>query len=126
MEGFLKMRKLKRSECSILPLVLKRKWYDMIASGEKREEYREVKKYYATRLNNWHNKMWPGYAVVEFRCGYARNAKRMAFFAMRIKGEDPNQRNHCVVRNESLHPTWGEPDFPHFVIKLGERVELVE
>lgn len=29
------MRKLKRTECVILPLVLKRRWYDMIASGEK-------------------------------------------------------------------------------------------
>lgn len=30
------MRTLKRSECSILPLVLKGKWYDMMASGVKR------------------------------------------------------------------------------------------
>ena len=28
------MRKLKRSKCAILPLVLKRKWYDMIECGE--------------------------------------------------------------------------------------------
>jgi hypothetical protein len=33
------MKQLKRSECAILPLVLKGKWYDMIASGEKREEF---------------------------------------------------------------------------------------
>ena len=31
------MCKLKRSECAILPLVLKRRWYDMIDRGEKRE-----------------------------------------------------------------------------------------
>lgn len=37
------MKQLKRSECAILPLVLKGKWYDMIASGEKREEYRDAK-----------------------------------------------------------------------------------
>ena len=29
-----------------LDLVLKRKWYDMIASGEKTEEYREIKSYW--------------------------------------------------------------------------------
>lgn len=33
-----------------LDLVLKRKWYDMIASGEKTEEYREIKPYWIRRL----------------------------------------------------------------------------
>lgn len=35
---------------SILHLVLKAKWFDMIACGEKREEYREVSHYWAVRL----------------------------------------------------------------------------
>ena len=35
-----------------LHLVLKRKWWDMIASGEKMEEYREVCHYWARRLLN--------------------------------------------------------------------------
>lgn len=34
----------------ILDLVLKGKWYDMIASGEKKEEYREIKPYWEKRL----------------------------------------------------------------------------
>ena len=34
----------------ILNLNLKRKWFDMILSGEKKEEYREVKDYWARRL----------------------------------------------------------------------------
>lgn len=33
-----------------LDLVLKRKWYDMIASREKTEEYREIKPYWIRRL----------------------------------------------------------------------------
>lgn len=33
-----------------LHLVLKRKWWDMIASGEKKEEYRDICFYWATRL----------------------------------------------------------------------------
>ena len=33
-----------------LHLVLKKKWYDMITSGEKTEEYRTVTNYWATRL----------------------------------------------------------------------------
>ena len=34
----------------ILPI--KKKWFDMIKSGEKKEEYREIKPYYATRFQN--------------------------------------------------------------------------
>ena len=33
-----------------LQLVLTHHWYDMIASGEKREEYREITPYWANRL----------------------------------------------------------------------------
>lgn len=35
---------------SILYLTLNRKWYDMILSGEKTEEYREIKPYWVNRL----------------------------------------------------------------------------
>lgn len=33
-----------------LDLVLKKKWYDMIDSGEKTEEYREIKPYWIKRI----------------------------------------------------------------------------
>lgn len=33
-----------------LHLNLKRKWFDMILSGEKKEEYREIKDYYTCRV----------------------------------------------------------------------------
>ena len=33
-----------------LHLNLKKKWFDMIATGEKKEEYREVKEFYIPRL----------------------------------------------------------------------------
>lgn len=35
-----------------LHLVLKSKWYDMIKSGEKKEEYREIKQFWVNRLLN--------------------------------------------------------------------------
>ena len=35
---------------NVLDLVLKKKWYDMIESGEKTEEYREIKPYWEKRL----------------------------------------------------------------------------
>ncbi len=36
----------------MLTLPIKKKWFDMILSGEKKEEYREIKPYYETRFTN--------------------------------------------------------------------------
>ena len=36
---------------TILTLPIKKKWFDLIASGEKKEEYREIKPYYQTRFD---------------------------------------------------------------------------
>lgn len=36
----------------MLILPIKKKWFDMILSGEKKEEYREIKPYYRSRLRN--------------------------------------------------------------------------
>ena len=109
---------LARSRCSILSLVLKGKWFDMIASGEKREEYRLSTPYWRKRLHNWDRK---------FRRGYAKDAPRMAFWCRGIEtvsGLMPyaylkHPADRCV------HPEWGEPDEPHFFIELGGRVRLV-
>lgn len=37
----------------VLHLTLKKQWFDMIASGEKLEEYREIKPYWVSRLIDW-------------------------------------------------------------------------
>lgn len=36
----------------MLTLPIKKKWFDMILSGEKKEEYREITPYYMSRLSN--------------------------------------------------------------------------
>lgn len=51
----------------VLRLTLKRKWFDMIASGEKKEEYREPKAWIFARLAG------KEYDVVEFANGYGPN-----------------------------------------------------
>lgn len=35
-----------------MTLILKRKWYDKLLAGEKEEDYRDIKPYYTTRLQN--------------------------------------------------------------------------
>ena len=108
------MRKLRRSICAILPLVLRRKWFDEIRLGGKREEYRDSTPYWAIRLSNWDNAP-AEHHVVEFRLGYGHDAPRMAFCSP-----------WYAVTDECRHPEWGEPDTLHYIIILGERVELEE
>ena len=54
------MRELKRNDCAVLHLGLKRHWYKMIDSGVKMVEFREAKTYWQTRIANWTHKMHEG------------------------------------------------------------------
>ena len=59
----------------VLHLTLKKKWFDMIASGEKKEEYREPKDYWFKRLtNDTYPITHKLFDVVQFKNGYAKNA----------------------------------------------------
>jgi len=101
----------------VLHLTLKRKWFDMIASGEKKEEYREIKMYWAVRLQNGFpaefgidkgpNADWKDYDYIHFSNGYNRPRTMNVEF----KG---------VAISEGK-PEWGaEPGREYFVIKLGK------
>ena len=56
----------------ILHLTVKREWFDKIVSGEKIIEYREVKKYWETRLRHKNGK-FKNFDTVHFRNGYGKN-----------------------------------------------------
>ena len=53
----------------ILHLTLKKKWFDMILSGEKKEEYREIKPYWNKRLKF---ASFPN--TIIFKNGYSKSA----------------------------------------------------
>lgn len=57
----------------ILYLTLKRKWFDLIAKGEKRIEYREVKPYWTQRLLD-KDGIIKAFDEIHFRNGYGKNA----------------------------------------------------
>ena len=116
------MKRIKRSECAILPLVLKGKWYDMIASGEKREEYRDYKPFWIKRIVRWsHNSLriskTPKAQVVAFSRGYKKADMFFKVFGVSRSFDYPYRPSFLK---------WGEPETPHFIIHLGERVELVD
>jgi hypothetical protein len=72
----------------MLELVLKGKWFDMIESGVKKEEYRDLKPYWWKRIftSNYENPaalLVGGYngrfSCVRFRRGYQKNAPTMVW-----------------------------------------------
>ena len=120
------MIELKRTACAILPLVLKGKWFDMIASGEKREEYRLPTLYWRKRLHNWDRKFTESTTpIVEFRRGYASDAPRMSYW---VFGQPCScgMLPFAYVENRCLHPEWGEPTTAHFFIRLGGPVTMID
>ena len=124
----MKMDEISRDKCAILSLVLKGKWYDMIEHGGKREEYRDATKYWRIRLHNWDKRFTSNNTpVVEFRLGYAPNAKRMAFWCLGCETVS-GMRPYAYVDRSSdkpRHPEWGEPDEPHFCVELGGRIKII-
>lgn len=100
---------------NILHLPLKAKWYDMIESGVKPEEYREDKPYWRKRLM-WRyveygitTYIFKPYTHVCFSYGYTQ--RTMTF----------------EIESKSIgigNPEWGAPtDKEVFIIKLGKRVK---
>lgn len=112
------MIRMPRSLCAVLPLVLKGRWYRMIASGEKRAEYRAASDYWLVRIRRV---MRAERRVVEFRLGYARNAPRMAF---EIIAAVTHLEHLGADEITPIEERWGRPTTPHVEILLGNRVEL--
>ena len=110
------MIRLKREDCVLLHLPLMKKWYSMIESGEKTEEYRDMTQSWYVRIQNVLSRSGKN-AVKTIIAAFALGRRRATMF---FKVES------IVLETGSVHPSWGEPQYRHFVIRLGERVEMVE
>lgn len=116
----------------VLHLTLKKEWFDMILSGSKTEEYREIKDYWIKRLA-----ICKGYSPVEY--GYfckkascvscvLRGAgfRAIGFDVIRFKnGYQKDAPEFEIVCNgieiSTGREEWGAlPGKKYFVIKLGE------
>lgn len=120
----------------VLHLTLKKKWFDMIASGEKKEEYREIKPYWVSRLVDGIEaaRQWEidegisffihGYNFVmdtakhfqdvEFKNGYSKNAPTIL---VRCIG---------IVQGYGKEKWGAEYGKPYFVIKLGSIIPPIQ
>lgn len=67
----------------VLRLSLKKQFYDMIESGFKREEYRELKDYWYRRLTNMDGS-FQHYDYITFSYGYTKRTMTYRFNGVRI------------------------------------------
>lgn len=96
----------------MLTLPIKKKWFDMILSGEKKEEYREIKPYYTTRFRNvWgYPAPWSEIHTIRFRNGYSKDSP--SFLADASLGIGTGK------------PEWGaEPNKKYYVLKIQEVIK---
>ena len=89
----------------MLVLPIKKKWYDMILSGEKTEEYREIKPYYDSRFESVFGCQWlfrgidgvgdttPPEKEIIFRNGYSRSSRQA--------------KATCTLTKGTGNPEWG-------------------
>lgn len=102
-------------EAKILRLTLNKKWFDMILSGEKKEEYREVKWYWIKRLTNQDadgnvkgKSFYKKFDFIEFVNGYNSNSQRMV---VEFKG---------IEIGKGKPELGSENGIDYFVISLGK------
>ena len=82
----------------ILHLTLKKKWFDLISSGEKKTEYREMKPYWKKRLEGRE------FTEIHFKNGYSKDAP---FMRIECEGMIKNQefmgkRCYALILGEIL------------------------
>ena len=96
----------------MLVLPIQKKWFDMIKSGEKKEEYREIKEYWFTRFKNnlfciydENLVIYLGTGRVIFKNGYQKNA--------------PKIMCEVGITTRKGNPKWGaKPNKLYYVLKI--------
>lgn len=104
----------------MLVLPVKGKWFNMELSGEKPEEYREIKPYWTIRILNW-----LGYPkskekeVMEMLARRGSTRPREVLFRNGYSAKAPNFLAMCTVRIGTGREEWGaEKDRRYYVFAI--------
>lgn len=104
----------------ILDLPLKKEWYDMIESGVKPEEYREIKPYWCERLL--------GMKIASFSCRYGyQSCNPKGFTHIRFRYGYTKRTMLFELKGITIgkgKTEWGAPnDRGVFILKLGNKIK---
>lgn len=128
----------------VLHLTLKKKWFDMIDSGEKRDEYREIKDYWCRRLLVCEDEMEYGVwqeMIEDMRnpCRHSDYPELLSYFMVSFReydavrfvngyGEDrPSMMFRFKTTLGTGRTEWGAVEgVNYFLLHLGKRVAQYE
>lgn len=123
-----------------LHLSLKKEWYNLIESGEKTEEYREIKPYWLKRLYNIVDVDFRNYEAIdnesaEWYCANVTALKKDVYFGgfqkknyKHVKFTYGYTKKSMTFELEDIkigrgNKKWGAMDDSVFIIKLGKRIK---
>lgn len=109
---------------TMLILPIKKKWFDMIVSGQKKQEYREIKKYYNTRLGNYfiHHKL---NAEVRRILQKMPTVSKEVIFRNGYSYNSPSIKCICQLRVGKGKEEWGaEKGKEYYILEILEKEEF--
>lgn len=113
----------------MLVLPIKKKWFDMILSGEKKEEYREIKPYYDSRFQNTFGFIMVGGQMVHGEAAPEEIRVEWPVPVILRNGYSAKNRQlkaYCRLKFGYGKPEWGAaPGKLYYVLKI-EKVEEME
>lgn len=105
-----------------LKLSLYKKWYDMIISGEKKEEYRDIKPYYISRFLSCSK------TCNEHNCEACNHPEFINFdticFTIGYNPKSEIRFKCCGISIGKKNPKWSSFQKTSFVIKIGEKIKV--
>ena len=101
----------------MLILPIKKKWFDMILSGEKKEEYREIKPYYDKRFGNY----LVGYPIRDFDASVYPHIEFTVLFRNGYSRNSPQIKCKCTLDKGFGKEEWGaEKGKEYYILKIIE------
>lgn len=122
----------------MLILPIKKKWFDMILSGEKKEEYRDIKEYYETRFQNLFgavtidpSSIFPDRSEYELLQGeevpeeIRKDSIQEIIFRNGYSKDSKTIKARCRLRIGKERPEWGAlPDKQYYILEILDKEEL--
>lgn len=91
----------------MIVLPIKKKWFELIKSGKKKEEYRDIKPYYTSRFKIFKQN---SNCLVKFRNGYSSNSPYIVC--------------KCYLSVDKGKKEWGAPDHDVYILHITKMYNL--
>lgn len=104
----------------MLTLPIKKKWFDMIVAGEKKEEYRDIKPYYDARFLTLFGCIWVNNELIKSPLPELQRetVQKIAFWNGYSKNA-PTIIANCELKAGKGREDWGaEPEKTYYILSI--------